>query len=89
MPSAGEVSGQHSIKSVLWLLVGLLMQISNERSKLRKATEGTVEEKMNPGKCNGATSSAQGYKQCKEKPEAKGNKGRGDFRARPNPTQLL
>lgn len=89
MSSAGEISGQPGIKSALWLLVGLLMQISNERSKLRKATEGTVEETMNPGRCNRAKSNAQGYKKCKEKPEAKGNKGRGDFGARPNPAQLL
>ena len=66
------------------------MQIYNE---MEQAEQGKIqnvqfEEKRSTRKGNGAKSSTQRDKKFKENPNAKWNKGSGDFRARPHPAKF-
>ena len=64
------------------------MYNEKEQAKQGKLQNTQFAEKRSTRKCDGAESCAQGDKQIKEKPDAKGSKGRGVLGGRPHPAKL-
>jgi hypothetical protein len=80
---AENVSKQPIIDHVAWLFVANIIKIHQKKKKKRsklhkeKIQSAHLREKRITTKC----------KQIKERSDAKGIKGSGDFRARPHPAQ--
>ena len=83
MVLAEEISRQPRIGSVVWLSVIMLTLVCNGKKQVGQREMQNIQfDERSIRNCDGTKSSAQGEKRFKEKPEAKGKKGSGDFRAR-------